>query len=123
MVCDVNGLKQVNDNLGHKAGDEYIRSASQLICDHFKHSPVYRIGGDEFVVVLEGPDFVHRERIMAELNEAVVANREAGKVVVACGLSEYNPLMDREVHAIFERADALMYARKIELKRPGEEVR
>ena len=123
VVCDVNGLKQVNDNLGHKAGDEYIRSASQLICDHFKHSPVYRIGGDEFVVVLEGPDFVQRERIMVELNEAVVANREAGKVVVACGLSEYNPLMDREVHAIFERADALMYARKIELKRPGEEVR
>lgn len=123
VVCDVNGLKQVNDNLGHKAGDEYICSACRLICQLFKHSPVYRIGGDEFAVVLEGADFQDRERILADFNRQVEANRDAGKVVVACGLSTYQPATDFEVHAIFERADALMYARKLELKRPGEEIR
>ena len=53
-VCDVNGLKQVNDTLGHKAGDRFIQDASRMICDIFKHSPIYRIGGDEFVIVMTG---------------------------------------------------------------------
>ncbi len=52
VICDVNGLKAINDNLGHKAGDEYIRAACSVICGIFKHSPVFRIGGDEFSVIL-----------------------------------------------------------------------
>ncbi|MBQ4464292.1 MAG: diguanylate cyclase, partial [Eubacterium sp.] len=48
-VCDINDLKLINDTIGHKAGDDYIRSASKLLCDTFVHSPVFRIGGDEFV--------------------------------------------------------------------------
>lgn len=123
VVCDVNGLKQVNDTQGHKAGDAYIRSASTLICELFKHSPVYRIGGDEFVVVLEGSDYQNRKQLMIDLNKQVEANRDAGKVVVAAGMSILNPEMDKEVHAAFERADALMYQRKRQLKRPGEEIR
>ena len=55
-VCDVNGLKVINDTLGHKAGDEHIRKASRMICDIFQHSPVYRTGGDEFVVIMRGRD-------------------------------------------------------------------
>jgi len=50
--CDVNGLKKINDTLGHKAGDEYICAACKMLCEYFKHSPVFRIGGDEFVVIL-----------------------------------------------------------------------
>ena len=123
VVCDVNGLKQVNDTLGHKAGDEYIRSAATLICNFFKHSPVYRIGGDEFVVLLEGQDFLDRRTIIDELDAKVEENRDAGEVVVAVGMATLIKGMDKEVHAIFERADALMYQRKKELKRPGEEIR
>ena len=52
--CDVNGLKTVNDTLGHAAGDELIRSAAMEICNVFDHSPVYRYGGDEFVAILGG---------------------------------------------------------------------
>ncbi len=123
VVCDVNGLKQVNDTQGHKAGDEYIRSACRLICRLFKHSPVYRIGGDEFVVLLQGTDFGNRTHIMSELNREVEENRDQGKVVIAAGMALLMPDTDREVHAPFERADALMYQRKIQLKRPGEEIR
>ncbi len=57
VVCDVNGLKHVNDTKGHKAGDEYIRQACRMACDIFSHSPVYRIGGDEFTVILTDRDY------------------------------------------------------------------
>ena len=116
VVCDVNGLKQVNDTLGHKAGDEYIRSASLMICHLFKHSPVFRIGGDEFVVILTGHDFELRDQLMAELNEKVERNLREGKVVVAGGMSDYVAGQDRTIGAVFDRADTLMYQRKKELK-------
>lgn len=51
-LCDVNGLKTVNDTQGHKTGDMYIRDAAKLICETFERSPVFRVGGDEFVVDL-----------------------------------------------------------------------
>lgn len=52
-VMDVNNLKQVNDVYGHKAGDALLIAAAHLMCDVFAHSPVCRIGGDEFVAILE----------------------------------------------------------------------
>jgi diguanylate cyclase (GGDEF)-like protein len=116
VVCDVNGLKKVNDTLGHKAGDEYIRSASTLICECFKHSPVFRTGGDEFVVVLTGHDFINRNKNLDKLNEISVANRDRGGVVVAAGLADFLPEKDRDLSSVFERADAIMYAKKKALK-------
>ena len=116
VVCDVNGLKQVNDTLGHKAGDEYIRSASMMICQLFKHSPVYRTGGDEFVVILQGADYEDRARIMSDLDAQSVAHIRSGQVVVASGLADYVEGRDQQVASVFERADALMYQRKKELK-------
>ncbi|MBO4453339.1 MAG: amino acid permease, partial [Clostridia bacterium] len=73
-VCDVNGLKHINDTLGHQAGDAYIKRSAALICEHFKHSPVYRIGGDEFAVILEGQDYEGRERIIEELDRIIEGN-------------------------------------------------
>ena len=116
VVCDVNGLKQVNDTLGHKAGDEYIHSASMLICELFSHSPVFRIGGDEFVVLLSGQDYETRETTMEDLHAQSVHNRGRGKVVVAGGISDFIPGQDAKVHDVFERADALMYEEKRALK-------
>ena len=56
-ICDINGLKEINDSLGHTAGDQYIRDACGIICRIFSHSPVFRIGGDEFCVILRGGDY------------------------------------------------------------------
>ncbi|MBR3316575.1 MAG: diguanylate cyclase, partial [Atopobiaceae bacterium] len=64
VICDVNGLKIINDTNGHQAGDEYIRQACKMVCDIFSHSPVYRIGGDEFAVILTGRDYKSREVLM-----------------------------------------------------------
>ena len=124
LVCDVNGLKHINDTYGHKAGDEYICAASNLICQNFKHSPVFRTGGDEFVVVLEAQGFDERQECMDSFNRQVEANvKEEGKVVVSVGLSDYVPGQDKNVHDVFERADGLMYKRKMHLKSMGAKTR
>jgi GGDEF domain-containing protein len=53
-MFDLNDLKHINDRYGHERGDEYIVNCCRLICQVFKHSPVFRIGGDEFVALLRG---------------------------------------------------------------------
>ena len=119
VVCDVNGLKVINDTLGHKAGDEYIFSASRMICDIFQHSPVFRTGGDEFVVILYGSDYLIRKELVLALHDRSVEHISAGKVVVSGGLSDYRPGADTCFHDVFERADALMYEEKKLLKGMG----
>ena len=124
VVCDVNGLKKINDTLGHKAGDDYIRSASRLVCDIFQHSPVFRVGGDEFVVILTGRDYLIRKELMLTLHDRSVANiGKEGAVVVSGGLSSYKPGEDRSFHEVFERADKLMYEEKQLLKSLGSVTR
>jgi len=116
-VCDINGLKEVNDTLGHHEGDAYIREASRLICHTFTHSPVYRIGGDEFAVVMTGGDHEIRHELIQKIHDASVENISLGKVVVSAAEAEYDPGEDRDFHSVFERADKRMYEEKISLKK------
>ena len=116
VVCDVNGLKVVNDTLGHTAGDRLIKDASAIICNTFKHSPVFRIGGDEFVAILQGSDYDIREELMASMTAKNRENEASGGVIIASGLSEFRPEEDTGVSAVFERADAAMYENKKQLK-------
>lgn len=122
-VCDVNGLKKINDTLGHKAGDEYICKASKLICEIFKHSPVYRTGGDEFVVVLTDRDYAVRKELMKVLHDRSVDHISTNGVVVSGGLSTFAAGEDASFHQVFERADALMYEEKQLLKGLGSITR
>ena len=119
VVCDVNGLKVINDTLGHKAGDEYILKASRMICDIFQHSPVYRTGGDEFVVILTGRDYLIRKELALALHDRSVEHISKKDVVISGGLSDYQPGEDTTFHSVFERADALMYEEKKLLKGMG----
>ena len=123
IVCDVNGLKKINDTLGHKAGDEYIRSACKMICEYFKHSPVFRVGGDEFVVLLEGSDYEARHEILRCINAEIEGNIGCGKVVASLGMADYDPNTDGAFHDVFKRADSLMYERKMQLKSMGAATR
>ena len=116
VVCDINCLKYINDNYGHQSGDEYILAASRMICGLFVYSPVYRVGGDEFAVLLTGLDYEHRHEIMQQLKERVERHLLRGAVVVAAGMSEYVKDSDKSVRQVFERADRLMYAEKKRLK-------
>ena len=116
IVFDLNDLKRTNDTKGHEAGDELIREASRTICDHFKHSPVFRIGGDEFVAILEGEDFENRKELLDDFNRRIEENLREGRVIVASGLSEFRPGDDSGFRRVFERADRRMYGRKSVLK-------
>ena len=94
-----------------------------MVCEIFRHSPVFRTGGDEFVVILSGHDYEYRTKLMELLHTQSLENIGKGDVVVSGGCSDYIPGEDRELHAVFERADALMYAEKKELKALGAKTR
>ncbi len=53
VFCDANGLKSVNDNTGHQAGDEFIIKIAGILKDTFSDGEICRISGDEFVVILK----------------------------------------------------------------------
>ncbi|MBQ7565474.1 MAG: diguanylate cyclase [Lachnospiraceae bacterium] len=116
-VCDLNDLKMTNDSRGHSAGDEYITSSTKVLCELFKHSPVFRIGGDEFVIFLRGEDYTAREELVERLRQTSRENRDRKEgPVIAVGLAEYEPSGDINVSNVFDRADQRMYEDKRELK-------
>ncbi len=123
VVCDVNGLKMINDTKGHKAGDEYIRQSFMIICDIFQHSPVYRIGGDEFVVIMTGRDYAIRQALLQTLHDSSVENIAKGGAVISGGVSDYIPGKDPSFHNVFGRADNLMYEEKKLLRKLGAVTR
>ncbi len=117
VVCDANNLKKINDTQGHVAGDEYLKASANLLCNVFVHSPVFRVGGDEFVVFLRGNDYLSRLELMNKLQSQVLENQKSGNgTVVASGMSEYDSESDNLVTEIFDRADREMYQNKQRLK-------
>jgi len=117
IVFDLNDLKSINDSKGHEEGDEALKEASNLICNIFKHSPVYRIGGDEFCTILEGIDFDNREVLLNDFNKSVDRNLDYGGPVVSAGMGLYVSGVDMKYDDVFKRADKKMYARKGDLKK------
>ena len=115
-VFDLNGLKFINDTLGHTAGDSYICAACTAVCTAFQHSPVYRIGGDEFAAVLTGSDYEKRTELKARFCALNAAQCFPDDPVVACGMSDFVPGQDTCFQDVFKRADADMYENKKELK-------
>jgi diguanylate cyclase (GGDEF)-like protein len=122
VVCDINGLKIVNDTQGHAAGDQLIKDACAMICKYFNHGAVFRIGGDEFVVILQGVGFDTMTEVMDDLNHRFEENIQEDGVVVAMGSSVLKP-EDQRLQDVFDRADAMMYERKKELKSVGAKTR
>ena len=114
VILDVNDLKKVNDNEGHKAGDQYLRNACRIVCETFKHSPVFRIGGDEFAVIARGSDYDSIDALVESVAVHNAAAKRDGGIVIACGMAKYDG--DGSVNAVFERADQRMYENKVSLK-------
>ncbi len=116
-VFDCNDLKHINDTYGHDKGDIYLKAASRLICRIFQHSPVFRIGGDEFAVILENEDLENRNRLTEQFSRAREricedVENEWEKVNVAMGFAVYDPLIDTSVIDVARRADQAMYEDK-----------
>jgi diguanylate cyclase (GGDEF)-like protein len=121
VVLDANNLKKINDTYGHERGNIYLQNACRLTCRIFKGSPVFRIGGDEFVVLLQGDDYDNCYKLMHEFDtEAERINEEAEndweKINIAKGMVKYDPGTDPNVESVFKRADARMYVAKQKMK-------
>ncbi len=125
-MFDINNLKIVNDTLGHDAGDQYIKNCCKLICDTFKYSSVYRIGGDEFVAVLTSKDYRDMNRLFEQFEKSLEQyNREdippEERISIAHGVCVYNPKESDTIQDILKTADARMYENKKIMK--GGDVR
>ena len=86
----------------------------------FAHSPVFRIGGDEFVVILENSDFDNADSLLnslkSALSESQKAENEWERVSAAAGIAVYDPAIDEGVESVFKRADMTMYENKKKMK-------
>ena len=116
-VFDCDNLKTVNDQYGHGKGDIYLKTACSLICHVFQHSPVFRIGGDEFAVILQNDDFQNREELVQKFRKmqeeiCVSAENKWDEVHIALGIAVYDPEIDRTVNDTVRRADKMMYENK-----------
>jgi diguanylate cyclase (GGDEF)-like protein len=121
VMVDMNDLKRINDEYGHRAGDQYIKGCCHIVCQIFKHSPVFRIGGDEFVIILEGDDYQNREVLVALARNTFMQSylntdaQQQERYAAAVGMSAY-AAGDNSVEAVFRRADDIMYEDKKKFK-------
>jgi len=121
LVADINNLKVTNDLYGHEAGNELIVHAAHILQNVFKSSSVYRIGGDELVVILEGQDLdAYRLRLsemeqMFEKRPVAVQDTEI-YLSVAIGIALYQANVDTAYKDVFNNADRAMYLRKQSMK-------
>lgn len=115
IICDLNGLKQVNDTQGHQAGDDFIKEGCMILCDAFARSPVYRVGGDEFVAIAQGKDYEMLENRLSKIDRSNKRNDKNNGVTMAVGWAKFGP-EDRFVSDVFDRADSAMYENKKKMK-------
>ena len=122
LMIDVNYLKKVNDVYGHEQGNAYLQGAANLIRKHFGDEGIYRIGGDEFAMILEGKaqDGIE-EKISAFREEMARLQADDSlqpweKPSAAVGLAKYSKDEHEDPDAVLRKADELMYADKVAMK-------
>ncbi|MBO7122639.1 MAG: GGDEF domain-containing protein [Treponema sp.] len=121
-MIDMNFLKNINDNFGHECGNFAIKKLCRLICLTFDHSPVFRVGGDEFVVLLQNEDYDNIRKVERNFNDAMERqNAETGlkeweRVSAALGYAFFDSKIDSSIQDTFARADKAMYERKKAMK-------
>lgn len=125
VVMDVNDLKKVNDVHGHEAGNALIICASKLLCNVFQHSPVCRIGGDEFVAILENSDYENREALYQSFMDQMktttfYADYTHQPLTAALGMCEYSPRKHKSFDDVFQNADSIMYDNKAKAKKAAK---
>ena len=117
VVFDINQLKIINDDFGHDTGDKLIIEISKDIRDVFGMSRIYRIGGDEFVAILDDPDPSEQIKVLKDIisrknKESPIFHDPSVEVGVSVGFATYDPSEDKEYVSVFDRADNAMYADK-----------
>ncbi len=117
VMLDLNYLKETNDRYGHSAGDIVLMRVASIVCRTFPLSPVYRVGGDEFTVVLEGAEYGCRTEKMSELEHRIRMSNDSAQepymhLSVAYGLAIFQKETDHSFDEVYRRADRKMYQMK-----------
>lgn len=116
VFFDVNNLKFINDTFGHMQGDRYLLGVYKLLRSIFPNSPIYRIGGDEFILLPQEEELVEIEGKLAKLEAEVSGRSEAplwtDRLSVAWGKANFIQGLDTSFDSVFQRAEQAMYERK-----------
>jgi diguanylate cyclase (GGDEF)-like protein len=120
FFMDLNGLKLINDTLGHSAGDQALRDAAEILRRTFRDSDILaRLGGDEFVALAH----VHREanpvedRLREHLDEFNARGERPYSLGLSIGTTVVDVTREEELGTLIDRADAEMYQQKRRLHR------
>ena len=121
-MVDLNFLKKTNDTYGHEKGNISIKTLCGIVCDIFEHSPVFRVGGDEFVVVLKGRDYQDIDRLIESFNNYLAGLQKNTsldpweQISAAIGYAKFDRNTDSTVEDVFKKADKAMYDCKLAMK-------
>ncbi|MCR5250864.1 MAG: GGDEF domain-containing protein [Lachnospiraceae bacterium] len=109
VFADMNGLKTVNDKKGHKAGDELLKAAARLLKLTYRDAEIFRVGGDEFLVIVTGKDEAGFKALADELREKAESSGTVSFAIGTCFGSE-----DLDIRKAMFVADGRMYKDKDE---------
>ena len=113
-VMDVDGMLAAGET---ERAERTLTEACGLICDMFRHSPVYRLGEDQFTVIMRNRDLRDKDRLLEQLQAAVDENRKQGGAALATGIAHFDPAVDASLQSVVERANIAMYENRLELAR------
>jgi len=119
VVIDLNFLKRINDECGHNYGDIMIKKLADLIKDFFGNCKSYRIGGDEFAVILDGEISKKSLTLVSKFQLLLKEGSSSGYKnfpSAAVGCANYRASVDTSVKEVFDRADNEMYGNKVQMK-------
>lgn len=120
IVFDLNNLKIINDTYGHNEGDRLLHIAAEMIEEHFNPlGRAFRVGGDEFTVIIFDKEKKEIENAVCEFNKKIVENNNRNdklKISIAYGYGFYRKDEDLDLHSVFARADQEMYKCKCRQK-------
>lgn len=116
-VFDLNGLKAINDNHGHECGDMVLSDAAKCLIRAFGRENLYRMGGDEFMAILEGASEEEMRAYFRTLDAAIAEENQTPRpyetpLSLSKGCAVYQPGTDAEYREVIKRADQAMYADK-----------
>ena len=122
VMVDINDLKRINDQFGHDSGNTYIVGSTKIAADVYKNSQLFRVGGDEVVIVLTDDDYQNRYRLLEEIKRRYLRASQNTTVKpferysAAVGMATYEKGVDKNVDSVFQKADKAMYDNKAEIK-------
>ncbi len=123
LYLDIDGMKTINDELGHSAGDQALKDVAALLKNSFRGSDILaRMGGDEFAVLLTEPSEKTEPAVISHLMKNVSNHNEnTGRnyeLMISIGISHYDPSNPCSIEEMLMKADSLMYKDKISHKDP-----